>query len=126
MPRYIAPANGCSALSDCPIVADDLEHFVRKYERYLGARAERDGRAWRFRFSLVGRLTLMHYRDVAEWLSGTLLAPLPAIAAVAFRAPDLAAQRARLAAAGIPAREVRGGLLVLAEEACGVAVLFES
>jgi hypothetical protein len=75
---------------------------------------------------VVGRLTLVHYRDVAEWLPGTLLPLLPAIAAVAFRAPDLAAQRARLADAAIAAREVRGRLLVPAEEACGLAMLFES
>jgi hypothetical protein len=125
-PRYIAHVNGCSALSDCLVVADDLEHFVRKYEGYLGAAAERDGSAWRFRFSLVGRLTLVHYRDVREWLPGTLLPPAPGIAAVAFRTADLRKQRARLAAAGITAPEVNGRVLVPAEEACGVAVIFES
>jgi len=125
-PRYIGHANGCSALSDCLIVVDDLPGFAHKYERYLGAPAVRDGSAWRFEFSLVGRLTLIHFGDVADWLPGTLLPPLPGIAAVAFRTPDLAAQRARLAAAGITAREANGRLLVPAEEACGVALLFEA
>jgi hypothetical protein len=125
-PRYIAHANGCTALSDCLVVADDVENFARKYERYLGARPERDGSAWRFRFSLVGRLTLIHYRDAAAWLPATLLPPLPAIAAVAFTTPDLRAQRSRLDAAGITARDVNGRLVVPAEEACGVAVIFES
>jgi hypothetical protein len=125
-PRYITHANGCTALSDCLVVADDLEHFVRKYEGYLGAAAERDGSAWRFRFSLVGRLTLVQCRDVREWLPGTLLPPAPGIAAVAFRTPDLQGQRARLAAAGVTAREVNGRLLVPAEDACGVAMIFES
>jgi catechol 2,3-dioxygenase-like lactoylglutathione lyase family enzyme len=124
--RYNGHANGCTALSDCLVVVDDLPGFSRKYERYLGAPPVRDGSAWRFEFSLVGRLTLIHFRDVANWLPGTLLPPLPGIAAVGFRTPDLVAQRARLAAAGIAAREANGRLLVPAEESCGVAVLFES
>lgn len=125
-PRYTAHANGCTALSDTIVVADDLERFAAKYTRYLGVAPVRDGGALRFGFSLVGRLTLIDYRDVRQWLPGTLLPPLPGIAAVAFRMPDLAAQRARLAAAGFAVREVGARLLVSAEEACGVAVLFEA
>ena len=125
-PRYTSHPNGCTALSDCIVVADDVEHFARKYERYIGSPARREGSAWRFDFPLVGRLTLVGYRDVRDRLPGTLLPPLPGIAAVAFRTPDLAAQRARLAAAGITVREVGARLLVPAEEACGIAVLFET
>jgi hypothetical protein len=106
--------------------ADDVEHFAAKYARYLGVPAVRDGDAWRFRFALGDRLTLISWRDAAAWLPGTLMAPLPCIAGVAFRVPDLAAQRARLAAAGFSVREAGNRLLVPAEEACGVAVLFES
>ena len=125
-PRYTAHANGCTLLSNTIVVADDVEHFAAKYTRYLGVPAERDGNAWRFRFALGDRLTLISWRDAAAWLPGTLMAPLPSIAGVAFRVPDLAAQRARLAAAGFSVREVGNRLLVPAEEACGVAVLFES
>lgn len=125
-PRYIRHANGCDALTDCVVVADDLDAFARKYERYLGAPLVRDGGAWRFEFSLVGRLTLVHHRDARSLLPGTLLPPLPGIAAVAFRCPDLVAQRRRLAGAGVTVCEAGGRLLVPAEEACGVAVLFES
>lgn len=124
--RYIAHPNGCAGLTDCLVVTDDLAHFARKYERYLGTEAVRDGSAWRFHFSLVGRLTLIDFRHVGEWLPGTLLPPVPAVAAVAFRTRDLAAQKARLAASGMTVRAVHERLLVPAEEACGVAVLFES
>jgi hypothetical protein len=88
--------------------------------------AAREGNARRFRFALGDRLTLISWRDAASWLPGTLMAPLPCIAAVAFRVPDLAAQRARLAAAGFAVRDAGERLLVPAEEACGVAVLFEA
>lgn len=125
-PRYIRHPNGCDALTDCVVVvAEDLDAFARKYERYLGAPMTREGNGWRFDFPLVGRLTLIHTGDLRNRLPGSLLPPLPGIAAVAFRTPDLAAQRARLAAAGIPVRETNGRLLVPAEEACGVAVVFE-
>ena len=125
-PRYIRHPNACDALTDCFVVTDDLDAFARKYERYLGAPLTRDGVAWRFDFSLVGRLTLIHHRDVRNLLPGTLLPPLPGVAAVAFRCPDLGAQSRRLTDAGLTVREAGGRLLVPAEEACGVAVLFES
>ena len=69
-PRYIRHANGCSALSDCVVVADDLAQFAREYERYLGAAPVRQGAAWRFDFSLLGRFTLMHYRDAQLMAAG--------------------------------------------------------
>ena len=125
-PRYTAHANGATLLSDTIVVADDVEHFAAKYARYLGVPAARDGDAWRFRFALGDRLTLVSWRTATGWLPGTLMAPLPCIAGVTFRVPDLAAQRARLAAAGFSVREVGNRLLVPAEQACGVAVLFES
>ncbi len=125
-PRYTAHTNGCTALSDTIVVADDVAHFAAKYARYLGVAPFGDGDARRFDFSLVGRLTLISWRAVAHWLPGTLLPPLPAIAAVAFRVPDLVAQRARLVAAGFSVRQAGARLLVRAEDACGVAVLFES
>jgi catechol 2,3-dioxygenase-like lactoylglutathione lyase family enzyme len=125
-PRYTAHANGATLLSDTLVVADDVEHFAAKYARYLGVPATREGAARRFRFALGDRLTLLPWRDAAGWLPGTLMPPPPCIAGVAFRVPDLAAQRARLAAAGFTVRDAGRRLLVPAEEACGVAVLFEA
>lgn len=125
-PRYTAHANGATLLSDTIVVADDVEQFAAKYARYLGVPAMRDGDAWRFRFALGDRLTLISWRDASAWLPGTLMAPLPCIAGVAFRVPDLEAQRARLAAAGFSVRDAGSRVLVPAEEACGVAVLFEA
>jgi catechol 2,3-dioxygenase-like lactoylglutathione lyase family enzyme len=124
--RYTVHANGCTLLSDTIVVADDVEHFAAKYGRYLGVAAVREGAAWRFTFALGDRLTLISWRDIGHWLPGTLLAPLPCIAGVAFRVPDLVAQGARLAAAGFTVRSTDKRLLVPAEEACGVAVLFEA
>ncbi len=125
-PRYTAHPNGCDGLTDTIVVADDLPHFLTKYTRYLGRAPVPAQDAWRFDFPLLGRLTLIDYRQVSRWLPGTLLPPLPGIAAVTFRVPNLAEQRARLLAAGFALREVGGRVLVSAEQACGVAVLFET
>ena len=125
-PRYTAHANGCTLLSDTIVVADEVDHFAAKYARYLAATPARDGEAWRFNFALGDRLTLVFWRHISRWLPGTLLPPLPGIAGVTFRVPDLAAQRARLRDAGFTVRDAGMRLLVPAEEACGVAVLFES
>ena len=125
-PRYTAHANGCDALANTIVVADDLEHFRGKYARYLGVAPVKEGAAWRFDFSLIGCLILVGYRDVGQWLPGTLLPPLPGIAAVSFRVPDLPAQRERLENAGFVLREVGQRLMVSAEQAFGIAVLFET
>jgi catechol 2,3-dioxygenase-like lactoylglutathione lyase family enzyme len=125
-PRYIAHANGCTELAEAIVVADDLEACRGRYERYLGTEPRRDGKGWRFDFPVVGRLTLLGYRDAATRLPGSLMPAMPCIAAVAFRTPDLEAQAARLAGGNFSVRKVDGRLLVPAEEACGLAVLFEA
>ncbi|MBL8377726.1 MAG: VOC family protein [Burkholderiales bacterium] len=125
-PRYAAHPNGCDGLVDTIVVADDLAHFVQKYAHYLDAQAVLDDGAWRFDFPLIGRLTLIAARDARRRLPGTLMPPIPCVAAVSFRVPDLAAQRARLVAAGFTVREAGVRLLVPAEEAAGLIVLFES
>ena len=125
-PRYTAHPNGAALLSDTIVVVDDVDRFAAKYGAYLAAAPVRDGDAWRFSFALGDRLTLVHWRDSGRWLPGSLLPPLPCIAGVVFRVPDMAAQRARLQGAGFCVRAAGKRLLVPAEEACGVAVLFES
>jgi catechol 2,3-dioxygenase-like lactoylglutathione lyase family enzyme len=125
-PRYVVHPNGCDALVEAFVVVSDPEGFARKYERYTGITPRRKASTWRFDFSLLGHLTIVSQRDAAAVLPGTTFPPLPAIAAVAFRTPDLAGQRARLAAAGIAFRETGARLLVPAGEACGVAVMFEA
>ena len=58
-------------------------------------------------------------------LPGTLFPPIPGIAAVSFRTADLAAQRSRLLNHGFAFSEAIGRLVVPAEQASGVAVMFE-
>ena len=125
-PRYTAHPNGATLLSDTIVVVDDVDRFAAKYRAYLAAVPVRDRDSSRFSFALGDHLTLVHWRDSGLWLPGSLLPPLPCIAGVVFRVPDLAAQRARLQGAGFSVRAAGKHLLVPAEEACGVAVLFES
>jgi hypothetical protein len=125
-PRYIAHPNGCDRLTDTIIVTDDLAHFAQKYSRYIDAAPEQDGESATFNLPLGTRLVLVSSKRAPELLPGTLFPPLPGIAAVAFNAPDLAAQRARLKRAGVVFAETAGRLIVPAENAGGIAVIFES
>ncbi len=124
-PRYIAHANGCTELSDVILVTEDIAHFSDKYSRYLGFTPIVEGEALVFGFELASRLTLVHPRHASALLPASLLPPLPGIAGVVFRCPDLAAQGLRLERAGFTLATAGKRLNVPAEEASGVAVLFE-
>lgn len=124
-PRYITHANGCTALSSTVLVVDDMARFRERYIAYTGLQPHGDGSELTFEFPLVSRLVLMTPARAQQRLPGTLFPPLPGIAAIGFRCPDLAAQAQRLRAHRIPFAEVDQRLVVPAEEASGIAVVFE-
>ena len=123
--RHIAHANGCIALSEAIVVTADLDHFGEKYRRYLAASPLIEAGAIRFRLPLGATVTLVDVRSAAAMMPGTLLPPIPGIAAVTFRTQALRPLRQRLLAQGFTMNEVRDRLLVPAEEASGVAMIFE-
>jgi catechol 2,3-dioxygenase-like lactoylglutathione lyase family enzyme len=126
-PRHCVHANGAEALSDTTLVADDLDRFVATYARYagFGPAEAAEGRAV-FRFASGQRLTILDLPRARAALPGTLMPAAPCIAAVAFRCRDVA-EAGRVAASGgatvlaLP----DGRLMVPAEEASGLAILFE-
>jgi catechol 2,3-dioxygenase-like lactoylglutathione lyase family enzyme len=124
-PRYIVHPNGCSSLHTTFVVTNDLEGFAAKYRRYTGLADVRHDHSAQFDFPLGTRLIVVDEAHAADFLPGTLFPPLPAIAGVSFRCPDLDAQRKRLAGHGFAFAEAQGRLIVPAEQASGVAVLFE-
>jgi len=124
-PRYITHPNGCTQLSNTFVVTDALDDFARKYELYTGLPATRQDHACIISFALGTRLTIIDAKHAPAYLPGTLFPPLPAIAGVAFRCPSLADQRQRLTKGGFAWSEAQGRLVVPAEQASGVAVLFE-
>jgi glyoxalase-like protein len=125
-PRYTRHSNGCVQLAETILVTADLAAFDAKYCRYLGITPSREGKAIRFRFALGTTLTIVDTRDAADMLPGTLLPPIPGIAAVAFRTPALAQLKERLTSHGFTVVAIGDRILVPAEEACGVAMLFGS
>jgi hypothetical protein len=125
-PRYIVHANGCFRLSEAIMVTDDLPAFVKRYQTYIGAAPSFEGDAVRFRLPLGTALTLVDVRNAAAMLPGTLLPPIPGIAAVVFRTRSTAGLKDRLAGNGFSTSEAGSRLLIPAEEASGVAVLFEA
>ena len=123
-PRYIRHANGCFQLMETILVADDLAAFERRYRDYLDIEPEREAGLVRFRFPLGTMLTLADLKHAAALLPGTLLPPIPGIAAVGFRTADLTGTKDRLKANGFTVVETGSRVLVPAEQANGVALLF--
>jgi hypothetical protein len=124
-PRYVRHPNGCTALSNVFLIVDDMDGFVERYTRYIGTAPAHEGGVAAFRLPHGNRLTLLRPAKALELLPETLHPPVPGIAAVAFRCPDLAAQRERLRRSAIYACSAGPRLVVPAEHASGVALIFE-
>lgn len=124
-PRYIVHPNGCDSLRTTFVATNDLLGFATKYRQYTGLSVKPDEHAVVFEFPLGTRLIVVEASHAPDYLPGSLFPPLPAIAGVAFRCRDLAAQRTRLVEHGFAVMEARGRLVVPAEQAGGVAVAFE-
>jgi catechol 2,3-dioxygenase-like lactoylglutathione lyase family enzyme len=125
-PRYIRHANGCFQLAETVVVADDTAAFERKYRNYLGTTPSREDGVIRFRLERGTTLSIVADREAPRMLPGTLLPPVPGIAAVAFRTMDLTALKDRLAGHGFTVTSIGDRILVPAEEAFGVAMVFGS
>lgn len=124
-PQYIVHPNGCDSLRTTFVATSDLDGFAKKYRQYTGLTAKALDHAVQFDFPLGTRLIIVDAAYAPHYLPGSLFPPLPAIAGVAFRCPDLKAQRARLLDHGFAVAEAQRRLVVPAEQACGVAVAFE-
>lgn len=124
-PRYIAHPNGCTSLHRTVVVTDTLDAFCDTYSRYTGINPIVHTGSCDFHFLLGTRLTIIDVRHAPALLPGTLFPPVPGIAAVSFRTPNLGAQRLRLADQGFNFSEAIGCLIVPAEQTSGVAVMFE-
>jgi catechol 2,3-dioxygenase-like lactoylglutathione lyase family enzyme len=123
-PRYIRHPNGCFQFAETILIADDLTAFERRYRDYLNVTPAREGNLLRFRLPLGTTLTLVDFRHAPAMLPGTLLPPIPGIGAVGFRTGDLKGTRDRLKANNFTVVEIGGRILVPAEEASGVALIF--
>jgi hypothetical protein len=124
-PRYISHENGCTSLSEAFVGTDDAVGFARKYGHYLGMPAEARDDLFRFRLPLGSTLTIVPSRRAAQLFPGSLLPPMPAIVAITFRTPDIAAQRERLTERKFTVIENGSRISVPAEEASGLLVMFE-
>lgn len=124
-PRYIRHPNGATSLHRTVVVTDALEAFADKYRRYTGLSPIAHDGSVDFHFTHGTRLTIVDVKHAPALLPGTLFPPIPGIAAVSFRLTDVAAQRQRLLDHGFTFSEAIGRLVVPAEQASGVAIMFE-
>ncbi|MEO7402866.1 MAG: hypothetical protein ABIU95_04280 [Burkholderiales bacterium] len=123
--RYGEHPNGATELSEVLLVVDDADAFERKYAVYAGRAAERVGVKRVFRFPLVSAVSIVARDDASAVIPGSLMPPPPCIAGVVFKVPSIAAQAERLGRAGVRFANQAQRLVVPAEEALGVAVVFE-
>jgi len=124
-PRHIAHPNQTVSLSEVFLVTDDPRGFEAKYTLFCGRRPEQGAARRTFFFPLVSRLSIVAARDAPSVLPGSLLPPLPCVAGVAMQSRDLAGVRSRLRNAGIAFSEIDAKLVVPAQEAMGIAIVFE-
>jgi hypothetical protein len=124
-PRFIAHPNRCVALSEVFLVTDDPRGFEAKYARYCARTAETGFLRRSFSFPLVSKVSIVAAQDASRLLPGSLLAPPPCIAGIAMQTLELDAVRRRLREAAIAFQEREGVIIVPAEEAMGIAIIFE-
>jgi hypothetical protein len=122
--RYVAHPTGVTELADVFLVVDAVRRFAARYQAYLGAAPAAAPLGLRFALPL-GAVTIVDVRDAARALPGSLLPPVPGIAGVSFRTPALAAMASRLADARIRFAQRDERIVVPAEEAFGLALVFE-
>lgn len=123
--RYMEHPNGVTELAEVFLVVSDVDRITERYAAYIGRPPENAERKRTFRLPLVSAVSIVDVRQAAEVLPGSLLPPVPCIAGVAFKTAKLAEIAVRLHAAGI--RFARRGtrIVVPAEVAFGLALVFE-
>jgi catechol 2,3-dioxygenase-like lactoylglutathione lyase family enzyme len=123
--RYLGHPNGVTELADVFLAVDDVPRFAARYQAYLGAAPAATTLGLRFALPLSA-VTVVDVRDAGRALPGSLLPPIPGIAGVSFRTPALAGLASQLNGAGIRFTRHDERIVVPAEEAFGLALVFES
>ena len=122
-PRWLAHANGATALDSVVLCVDDPEGAAARYGRYTGLAPSREG-AWQTLQTARGTLRFATAQTVAGELG--LTAPTtPWIAAYTLRVTDLDATRAFLRRAGADTADLDSHrCLAKLPESLGGAILF--
>ncbi|ACZ86995.1 VOC family protein [Streptosporangium roseum] len=124
--RQMGHPNGAVGLLECVMCVEDTElpEVERRYERYLGLPARRDGLVRVF--DLEGaKVVLVAGSALAGLLPGERAPALPAFVAYTVAVRDLAATGRLLRESGVPLeRTAAGEIFVPAGAALGVAIVF--
>lgn len=123
-PRYIAHPNGCTELAHVILLVTDMPKYMQRYAVYTGQQPQWHESVATFNFPLCASLQIMEPQTALRYIPGTLHPPLPGIAAISFRCPDIGVQAERLSRTKIPFMKHDDRLIIAAEHAGGVAVFF--
>lgn len=111
--RWLAHPNSARALTDVLFCVQDTGEAGKRYERYLGRRAEvvEGGRVLQLD---RGRLALLDAERVTATLPGTRIPPVPCMVAYALECADLGRARTVLRAGAIDFIDENGEALIVA------------
>jgi hypothetical protein len=124
-PRHIVHPNGCTALSNVYIAADDVQAVEARYKTYTDVHSDSGGSKTIFRLPLVSRVTILHADEVQKVLPGALQQKAPFMPGFGFATTNIMGMAARLDAAGIPHAHADGKIVVPASHGFGAAIAFE-
>lgn len=122
--RYLTHENGAQCLDEVVLVTMDPAAESEKYERLTGVAAQRKGHRREIVLSLVSRLVFIGPEMAGEEFRGSLVAPVPAIAAMSFPVSDLDKTEELLKSRGLTTVRQDNQVLVPAEQALGVVHVF--
>ena len=120
-PRWLAHANGVTALAAAFVVADDPSAVAARYARFTGLLPSREGKFIRLSTSR-GDIIIGRQRDLAALLGAA--PPAPALAGYALACKDPEALAARCRAAGAAVRRTGDFYAAVLPPALGGAWLF--
>jgi hypothetical protein len=124
--RFLQHPNGAVDLVESILCVPDaeIETYVKRYQRYLGRVAQRDGMA--HIFDLQGSyVKLIPENRLGELLPGETVQALPAFVAYAVAVRDPGSTRRLLESNGLVVRDTSAGdIFVPAQAALGAAVIF--
>jgi hypothetical protein len=124
-PRFMTHPNKCVALSEVFLVTAEPDALEAKYARYCDRPSERAPFKRTFTLPLISKVSIVAAQHAHRIFPGSLMPALPCIAGIAMQTSDLGALRRRLRNGGIAYTDHEHKVIVPAEEAMGVAIVFE-
>jgi hypothetical protein len=125
LPHFVKHTNGVLRLGRVSLLAHDWKSKAELYKGFVGIGYEPSEHGAIFQINPTVQLEIVGAAFAPKVLARSLIPPIPAIAAITYVVSDLGLPVKALDDAGIPYTLLEKRVVVPAEEAGGVAVIFE-